>query len=50
MHIDMKMKIVKALAKQTNTSRQLQTMPGVGPLTALAIEALAPNLSSFRDG
>lgn len=48
--IDTKMKTVKALAKQTNTSRRLQTMPGVGPLTALAIEAFAPNLASFRNG
>ena len=48
--IDTKMKNVKAMAKQTNTSRRLQTMPGVGPLTALAIEAFAPNLASFRKG
>ncbi len=30
---------LKKLAAQTGTARRLQTMPGVGPLTALAIEA-----------
>jgi transposase len=38
------------LAAQANTARRLQTMPGVGPLTALAIEAFAPNPSTFRRG
>ena len=30
--------------------RRLQTMPGVGPLTALAIEAFAPEMINFRCG
>lgn len=48
--IEAKTKKVKKLAEQTDTARQLQTMPGVGPLTALAIEAFAPEMKSFRRG
>jgi transposase len=36
------------LAAHADTARRLQTMPGVGPLTALAIEAFAPEMSHFR--
>jgi transposase len=45
-----KTKTVKELAAQADTARRLQTMPGVGPLTALAVEAFAPNMTSFRRG
>ncbi|MER8809617.1 transposase [Mesorhizobium australicum] len=31
-------------------ARRLQTMPGVGPLTALAVEAFAPAMESFKCG
>lgn len=48
--IEAKTKKVKKWAEQTNTARQLQTMPGVGPMTALAIEAFAPEMKSFRRG
>lgn len=48
--IDARTKTVKELAAQADTARRLQTMPGVGPLTALAIEAFAPDMSSFRSG
>lgn len=41
---------VKALAAKTDTARRLQTIPGVGPLTALAVEAFAPPMESFRCG
>jgi transposase len=30
--------------------RRLQTMPGVGPMTALAVEAFAPAMASFKCG
>ena len=32
------------------TARRLQTIPGVGPLTSLAVEAFAPPMESFRCG
>ena len=41
---------IKALAAETDTARRLQTMPGVGPMTALAIEAFAPETAQFRCG
>jgi transposase len=41
---------IKALAAEADTARRLQTIPGVGPLTALAIEAFAPPMESFRCG
>ena len=41
---------VKALAAEADTARRVQTIPGVGPLTALAVEAFAPPMSSFRSG
>ena len=43
-------KRIATLAKQTDAARRLQTMPGVGPLTALAVEAFAPDMASFRCG
>jgi len=48
--IDAKTKRAAKLSAQTDTARRLQTMPGVGPLTALAIEAFAPAMESFRCG
>ena len=48
--IDEKTKGLKALAAETDTARRLQTMPGVGPLTALAVEAFAPDMSQFKCG
>lgn len=48
--IDAKTKALKELAAGTDTARRLQTMPGVGPLTALAVEAFAPDVSQFRCG
>ena len=41
---------IKTLAAQADTARRLQTIPGVGPLTALAVEAFAPPLENFRRG
>jgi transposase len=41
---------IKALAAETDIARRLQTMPGVGPVTALAVEAFAPEMAQFRRG
>ena len=41
---------IKALAAKADTARRLQTIPGVGPLTALAVEAFAPPMENFRCG
>lgn len=43
-------KQVKILATQDATAQRLQTMPGIGPLSALAVEAFAPPMESFRRG
>jgi len=48
--IDAKTKKIKILAAEADTARRLQTMPGIGPLTALAIEAFAPPMETFRCG
>lgn len=48
--IDAKTKGLKALAAETDTTRRLQTMPGVGPLTALAVDAFAPDMAQFKCG
>jgi len=41
---------IKALAVEDNTVRRLQTMPGIGPLTAMAVQAFAPPMETFRNG
>jgi transposase len=41
---------IKDLAAHSIEARRLQTIPGVGPVTALAIEAFAPPLEAFRCG
>ena len=43
-------KRLKALATQSDTARRSQTMPGVGPLTALAVEAFGPDMAEFKRG
>lgn len=48
--IDCKTKKLTELSKQGNTARRLQTMPGVGPMIAMAIEAFAPAMETFRCG
>lgn len=45
---DAKTKSLKELVAGTDRARRLQTMPGVGPLTALAVEAFAPDIAQFR--
>jgi len=39
---------LKQEAARTDASSRMMTMPGVGPITAMAIEAFAPSLSVFR--
>ena len=39
---------LKHEAARTDASSRLMTMPGVGPITAMAIEAFAPSLSVFK--
>lgn len=41
---------LKALASQSDRARRLQIMPGVGPLTAVAVEAFGPDISQFKTG
>jgi len=48
--ITLKTEMIKQLVGQTNIARQLQTMPGVGPMTAMAIEAFAPPMDLFKNG
>ncbi|MEI4235387.1 IS110 family transposase [Roseovarius sp. D22-M7] len=48
--IDAKTKALKELAAETDTARRLQTMPGVGPLTAVAVEAFGPDMAQFKTG
>lgn len=48
--IEAKNKKLKSLAAETDTARRLQTMPGVGPLTALAVEAFAPEMAQYKCG
>ena len=37
-------------SKDSAAAQQLQAMPGVGPMIALAIEAFAPAMTTFRSG
>lgn len=41
---------LKVLASQSDRARRLQTMPGVGPLTAVAVEAFGPDMAQFKTG
>lgn len=48
--INAKSHMAKELAKDAETARLLQTMPGLGPITALAIETFAPPMETFKCG
>jgi transposase len=41
---------MKTAVQQTEVTRRAQTMPGVGPITALALETFAPEMGSFHRG
>ena len=46
--IDEKARKLAELSRQSEIARRLQIMPGVAPLIALAVEAFAPAMESFR--
>lgn len=48
--IEERTKKLAELACQSGTARRLQTMPGVGPMIAVAVEAFAPVMHTFRRG
>jgi len=48
--IEAKTAKTRGLAGTNDTARRLQTMPGVGPQTALAISGFAPPMDSFKRG
>ena len=48
--INAKTDLIKQLAKETDMARRLQTIPGVGPMTAMAIDAFAPPMDLFKNG
>ncbi len=48
--IDEKTRKLTELSRESDSARRLQTMPGVGPMTALAVEAFAPSMVAFRRG
>ena len=41
---------IAAMSNAADMPRLLQTMPGVGPITALAVETFAPPMDQFRRG
>jgi transposase len=43
-------KSIRAEAAHAKNTARLLTMPGIGPICAMAIEALAPPMESFRRG
>jgi transposase len=48
--IDVKTRKAKDLMASADIAKQLQTMPGVGPMVALAITAFVADIKSFRRG
>ena len=56
-HIQLLTDRIRALEKQLrieadrdDTAQRLQTMPGIGPITAMAVTAFAPPMATFRRG
>lgn len=43
-------KRLRQSAKDDEASKRLQTLPGIGPITAAAIEAFAPPMATFKRG
>ena len=43
-------KVLRSEAQRGAETRRLQTMPGVGPITAMAVEAFAPPMKTFKRG
>ena len=40
----------RKVSNEEEITRRLQTMPGIGPITALAVETFAPPMNEFRRG
>jgi hypothetical protein len=43
-------KVLKLEAARSESAVRLMTMPGIGPVTAMAIDAFAPTMSAFKRG
>ncbi|MBN9066371.1 MAG: IS110 family transposase [Rhizobiales bacterium] len=43
-------KVLRSEAKRSESTVRLMSMPGMGPITAMAIEAFAPTMTTFRRG
>ena len=43
-------KALRSEAKRSESPARLMSMPGMGPITAMAIEAFAPTMTTFRKG
>jgi transposase len=43
-------KVLKSEAQQTVNTARLMSIPGVGPITAMAIEAFSPTMTTFQKG
>ena len=41
---------LRACAREDAAAARLMTIPGVGPITAMALQAFAPPMASFRRG
>jgi len=39
---------IRAAARQDDEGRRLMTVPGIGPITAMAVQAFAPPRETFR--
>ncbi|MEO0993961.1 MAG: transposase [Pseudomonadota bacterium] len=48
--IDALQKQMRTEALQDDKARRLQTMPGIGPITAMAVTVFAPPIKTFRRG
>ncbi len=40
----------RKICNEAEVTRRLQTMPGIGPITTLAVETFAPPVNEFRCG
>ena len=53
-HLDAKIggleKELRACARQDEDAARLMTIPGIGPISAMALQAFAPPMASFRRG
>lgn len=49
-HMASLQKRIRQLARKSAVSNRLQTMPGVGPISAFAVEVFAPEMTEFRRG